>query len=76
MQQPPICYNCTRRITTDPSPFVCSAFPAGIPAAILENKADHRQPFPGDNGIRFDPIDPDEDPPIFVADEIDDGVFV
>lgn len=35
----------------------CLAFPPpgkGIPAAILEGRADHRLPFSGDHGIRFE----------------------
>ena len=31
----------------------CDAFPEGIPDAIWEG-FDHRHPFEGDNGIRFD----------------------
>lgn len=31
----------------------CRAFPDGIPAAILDSTADHRQPVEGDNGIQF-----------------------
>jgi len=30
---------------------ICAAFPGGIPELIWANLADHRLPFPGDNGI-------------------------
>ena len=35
--------------------FRCTAFPLGIPAEIFEEYADHRLPFLGDGGIRFEP---------------------
>jgi hypothetical protein len=33
----------------------CAAFPDGIPKVILTNGFDHRRPYPGDNGIRYEP---------------------
>lgn len=36
---------------------ICDAFPAKIPDKILVNKHDHRKPYKGDGGIRFELAD-------------------
>jgi hypothetical protein len=34
--------------------LVCKAFPDGIPDAIRDQDHDHRKPYPGDNGFRYE----------------------
>ena len=34
----------------------CRAYPLGIPAKILTGEHDHREPYKGDSGIRFEPL--------------------
>lgn len=59
----PQCVNCLfldRRKSQNqatPLPYTCIAFPAGIPDLIIRNKFDHKNPYPGDNGIQFEPVD-------------------
>jgi len=35
----------------------CKAFPDGIPFAIVSGQEEHINKVPGDNGIRFEPIE-------------------
>ena len=34
----------------------CAAYPEGIPEKILTGEHNHREPYKGDNGIRFEPL--------------------
>jgi hypothetical protein len=54
MQIPiPQCAGC---LHFDPTRWECAAFKGnGIPAAILTGEHDHRFPYPGDHGIRYEP---------------------
>ena len=47
------CFVCTRYGTDNGK---CQAFPDGIPEKILFMEHDHREPYKGDNGIRFEPV--------------------
>ena len=38
-----------------PASAICDAYPEGIPDGILQRGLDHRKPYPGDHGIRFEP---------------------
>ena len=44
------CDICSHRREGD----TCEAFPGGIPAEILSNEHDHREPYPGDGGYRYE----------------------
>jgi hypothetical protein len=54
----PVCIGCRHydRSRLSVGDF-CAAFPIGIPAAIVANRVDHREPYEGDRGILFEPVD-------------------
>ncbi len=54
-----VCLRCTH---LDLDAFVqgkhrCAAFPDGIPMPIWMGENNHQKPYPGDQGIRFEPRD-------------------
>ncbi|NUP99347.1 MAG: hypothetical protein HUU35_05770, partial [Armatimonadetes bacterium] len=51
---PFLCFYCRHRGQKGPNGLTCAAFPDGIPRAIIDFSADHRQPFDGDQGIQFE----------------------
>lgn len=46
-----ICWRCKHRYG-----WSCKAYPEGIPEPIFNEEHDHREPYKGDNGIRFEPM--------------------
>lgn len=52
----PMCMGCRHYHDRNDEGLTCDAFPNGIPAPIYMSEHDHRRPFKGDRGIRFDPV--------------------
>jgi hypothetical protein len=52
---PPQCSRCANLRSREA--WNCDAFPEDIPAEILAGRHDHANPYPGDHGILFEPID-------------------
>jgi len=46
------CQACANKV----GPNTCLAFPDGIPDEILYGETEHAEPYPGDNGIQFEPV--------------------
>lgn len=69
-RRPSICDACARlRMRSNPEsnssldrwiPY-CEAFPERVPREIWTGQFDHRRPYPGDNGILFEPAEDSED---------------
>lgn len=63
MIRPLQCLGCTHLIpppASGPPRYRCAAFPGGVPGPILRSDRDHREPYPGDRGIRLEPGRPGE----------------
>ncbi len=52
----PMCMYC-KHFHENRLSFHCEAYPDGIPEDIYETRVDHRKPYEGDGGIRFEPAD-------------------
>lgn len=52
LPQIPPCWTCKHKHLTGPT---CEAFPEKIPDEILTGEHQHREPYPGDNGIQYEP---------------------
>jgi hypothetical protein len=49
------CYYCKNYIHSEDVVPMCKAYPDGIPMEIFREEVDHTKPYPGDNGIQYEP---------------------
>ncbi len=57
MEIQPQCLQCRHFDGTYRLGYRCEAYVMGIPDAIVHNGHDHRNPYEGDNGIHFEPLE-------------------
>ena len=50
----PMCLACRHLDREKDQQHTCNAFTEGIPEEIWTNRHDHHNPYPGDNGVRFE----------------------
>lgn len=50
-----VCWKC-KHLDVTKERKGCPAFPNGIPLEIWMGDNPHTEPYPGDNGIRFEPL--------------------
>lgn len=53
-----LCFYCKHlhQTTTPGKALTCEAFPTGVPEEIAFGDVVHDKPYPGDNGIQYEPI--------------------
>lgn len=51
----PVCTHC-KYIDLESIEHKCLAYPSHIPDKIWFGKNDHKNPYPGDHGIQFEPV--------------------
>jgi hypothetical protein len=53
----PQCIDCKYFHKSNKNGMTCDAFVKGIPVLIVTSVVAHDEPYPGDNGIQFEPIE-------------------